>query len=219
MSFARMVELVDTRDLKSLALLSVWVRVPLRATWHTRTCVIIDTGPFLHQEILSNPCPTFVSCISIARSRNMSAPRAFISFDFDHDGLDKMLFVGQARNSKSPFSIQDWSSKFELPQDRWEDIIEKKIRRCDFVIVLVGLHMKTAYGVVKEIEMAKRSHIPMFGVYVNGANSSVFLPKGLSRADVINWKWDSVADAIEDVQAKSTERSVWSAKSLINRYR
>ncbi len=46
----------------------------------------------------------------------MANPRAFISFDFDHNGNEKNLFVGQARNSKTPFSIEDWSSKSSLPQ-------------------------------------------------------------------------------------------------------
>jgi hypothetical protein len=38
-------------------------------------------------------------------------PRAFISFDFDHDETSRMLFVGQAKNSRTPFDVEDWSSK------------------------------------------------------------------------------------------------------------
>ena len=32
----------------------------------------------------------------------MADPRAFVSFDFDHDETEKILFVGQAKNSKTP---------------------------------------------------------------------------------------------------------------------
>jgi len=40
----------------------------------------------------------------------MADPRAFISFDFDHDSDQRVLFAGQSKHSKTPFSIQDWSS-------------------------------------------------------------------------------------------------------------
>ena len=37
----------------------------------------------------------------------MADPRAFISFDFDHNETERMLFVGQSKNSRTPFAIQD----------------------------------------------------------------------------------------------------------------
>ena len=40
----------------------------------------------------------------------MANPRAFISFDFDHNESEKNLFIGQSKNSNTPFSIEDWSS-------------------------------------------------------------------------------------------------------------
>jgi hypothetical protein len=37
----------------------------------------------------------------------MSDPRAFVSFDFDHDERSKNLFVGQAKSeSPTPFTIE-----------------------------------------------------------------------------------------------------------------
>ncbi len=33
----------------------------------------------------------------------MSDPRAFLSFDFDHNANEKLLFAGQSKNSKTPF--------------------------------------------------------------------------------------------------------------------
>ena len=68
----------------------------------------------------------------------MADPRAFISFDVDHDSDQKVLFVGQAKNSKTPFSIQDWSAKSSMPQSQWEAIVKDKINKCNMVIVLVG---------------------------------------------------------------------------------
>jgi len=68
----------------------------------------------------------------------MADPRAFISFDADHDENQKILFAGQAKLSKTPFSIQDWSAKSSMPQSKWEDIVKDKINRCNMVIVLVS---------------------------------------------------------------------------------
>ena len=39
----------------------------------------------------------------------MADPRAFISFDFDNNLTDKNLLVGQIKNSRTPFSAEDWS--------------------------------------------------------------------------------------------------------------
>ena len=44
----------------------------------------------------------------------MADPRAFISFDFDHNLTEKNLFVGQIKNSSTPFSAEDWSSSEAL---------------------------------------------------------------------------------------------------------
>lgn len=133
----------------------------------------------------------------------MADPRAFISFDFDHDETSKILFVGQARkDSPTPFTISDWSSKSSLPQTQWEALIKDKINRCNLVIVLVGRYMASASGVGKEIQFAKAGNVPYFGVYVDGANSSSTLPTGLARNRVISWNWPGIAKAIDQMMTE-----------------
>ena len=129
----------------------------------------------------------------------MADPRAFISFDFDHNETSKILFVGQTKNSRTPFAIEDWSSKSSLPQSQWEQIIADKIKKCNFLIVLVGKNMASATGVAKEIAFAKAADVPVFGVYVDGANTSSNLPIGLQRNRTILWEWDKIADVIDQV--------------------
>jgi hypothetical protein len=129
----------------------------------------------------------------------MADPRAFISFDFDHNETEKNLFVGQSKNSKTPFSIEDWSSKSYLPQTQWEKLIKEKINKCNMLIVLVGKYMASATGVAKEIKFAKDQNVPVFGVYVGGADSSSNLPDGLQRNRTISWDWDKIAAAIDQM--------------------
>jgi hypothetical protein len=57
----------------------------------------------------------------------MADSRVFISFAFDHNETEKMLFVGQSRKSKTPFSIQDWSAKSSMPQSQLETLVKEKI--------------------------------------------------------------------------------------------
>ncbi|ASW43354.1 TIR domain-containing protein [Clostridium isatidis] len=136
----------------------------------------------------------------------MADPRAFISFDFDHNETEKTLFVGQSKNSKTPFSIQDWSAKSSMPQSKWEAIVEEKIKKCNMVIVLVGKYMASATGVKKEIKMAKNNNVPVFGVYVGGANTTSNLPDGLSRTRVVKWEWDKIAEMIDKMMGEGKNK-------------
>lgn len=136
----------------------------------------------------------------------MADPRAFVSFDYDHDDTQKVLFVGQAKNSKTPFSIQDWSAKSSMAQSKWEAIVKEKINKCNMVIVLSGKTMASATGVAKEIAMAKEQDVPVFGVYVDGANSSSNLPTGLQRNRTIAWDWGKIASAIDQMMGEGKNK-------------
>ncbi len=127
----------------------------------------------------------------------MADPRAFISFDFDNNKTEKDLFAGQAKNYRTPINIEDWSSKSELPQKEWEELIEKKVGKCNMLVVLVGKKSHSATGVKKEIKFAIGKDVPIFGVYVDGANSKTTLPAGLGRSRTVAWKWGDVSDMID----------------------
>jgi hypothetical protein len=132
----------------------------------------------------------------------MAEPRAFISFDVDHNSNEKVLFAGQAFHSKTPFSHEDWSAKSAMPQAQWEALVKAKINKTHLLIVLVGRHMATATGVVKEIEMARSQNVPVFGVYVDGANTNSPLPAGLNRNRVIPWTWDGIGNAVNQMMGE-----------------
>lgn len=138
----------------------------------------------------------------------MNSPRTFISFDFDNNAQHKLLFAGQAKNSNTPFNITDWSSKAALPQSTWEKQISAKIAACNIMIVLVGRNIATATGVKKEIEMAQSNDVPYFGVYIDGANTFSVLPAGLRRNRVIEWDWDQIARAIDQVSQEGKNKNL-----------
>ncbi len=129
----------------------------------------------------------------------MADPRAFISFDFDHDADQRTLFAGQSKHSKTPFSVQNWSSKEPLPQAEWEKLINIRINNCHLMVVLVSRYTASATGVAKEIQMAKNNDVPFFGVYIDGAGSTTTLPAGLARGRMISWTWPTIAAAIDQM--------------------
>jgi hypothetical protein len=134
---------------------------------------------------------------------SLAVPRAFVSFDFDNDGGSRILFIGQGKEkSPTPFRVADWSSKTALPQKTWQQTIEAKIGRCNFVVVLVSPTSHKATGVIKEIAMARRKNTPVFGVYVAGAGVRTKLPVGLTRGRTIPWTWKGIARAIKQVMGE-----------------
>ncbi len=137
----------------------------------------------------------------------MPDPRAFISFDFDHNLTQKNLFVGQcSTDSPTPFSVEDWSSKAPLAQAEWEKRLKAKINACNMVIVLIGKSMGSASGVAKEIGFANDQDVPFFGVYVDGAGTSSTLPAGLARNCTIAWDWGKVATAVNQMMGEGKNK-------------
>ncbi len=136
----------------------------------------------------------------------MADPRSFISFDFDNNSTERLLFVGQIKNSRTPFSVQDWSSKSVLPQSTWEAQIKQKMNATNMCIVLVGKSMSTATGVEKEIKMAQDCNVPVFGVYVDGAGTASTLPTGLARNRVIAWDWTKIANAVDQMMTEDKNK-------------
>lgn len=138
-----------------------------------------------------------------ADGSDMADPRAFVSFDFDHNETQKNLFAGQAKKeSPTPFTVQDWSSKSSLPQTTWETEVQRKIAATNMCIVLVGRSISSAGGVAKEVAMAKAVNVPVFGVYVDGAGATSTLPNGLQRNRTMAWDWNLIAAAVKQMMGE-----------------
>jgi hypothetical protein len=164
-----------------------------------RLALIVGAGTaILWRALTKKEAPT-----DQARSR----ARAFISFDFDHDLVQKNLFAGQcSKHSPTPFSAEDWSSKESLPPKQWESLIFEKIGRCHMMFVLVSPTAYKASGIAKEIQMAIDQKVPLIGVYIAGAGTETPLPKGLGRDRTVPWAWKKIAAEVERVVATAANR-------------
>lgn len=116
----------------------------------------------------------------------------FVSFDYDHDDDIRTLLLGQAKNPDTPFTFEDWSIKQETKG--WKEDARKRIRRCDAVIVICGLHTDQAVGVAHEVQIARDEDVP-FHLLKGRKNGMCRRPSGTSWLwDTMHeWKWGNIA--------------------------
>lgn len=125
----------------------------------------------------------------LLKSDGTRPPRVFVSFDFDNDQQLKHLLIGQTKRQNLPFSVVDGSLKEAAPEPRWKEAALKEIKRCDVVVVLVGLHTYKAPGVLAEIAMARDEGKPI--VQLIGSRGSGYTRlKGAGR--VVAWTQDNL---------------------------
>jgi hypothetical protein len=126
----------------------------------------------------------------VVKGRLVAKVRVFTSFDGEHDNDLRILFLGQAKYSDSPFEIADWSVKVESP--KWEADARSRIRRVDQVAVLCGTHTNTATGVSREIRIAREERVRYF--LLRGRKEKVCRkPTAALLSDkMYDWTWPNV---------------------------
>ncbi len=125
----------------------------------------------------------------------MAKPRVFTSFDFDHDGDLRILFVGQSKLLDSPFELADWSVKAAMTGD-WKKKVTDRIRRVDQVVVLCGEHTNTANGVSAEINIARDEGKPYF-LLKGRAHTTCTKPTAAKTSDkMYTWNWENLKKLI-----------------------
>jgi hypothetical protein len=119
------------------------------------------------------------------------AKRAFISFDFDHDEDLRTLLVGQARNSDTPFEIDDWSVK-QAMTGNWKEQVRTRIRRTDLSIVICGEWTHTATGVAAELNITREERKPYFLLW--GRSQRICTkPTSAGQSDQLyRWTWENL---------------------------
>lgn len=121
----------------------------------------------------------------------MATPRAFISFDFDHDDDIRVLLAGQAQHSDTPFNFTDRSLKEALTGD-WKAKIRGRIWNTDLTIVLCGEWTHTATGVAEELRITRELGKPYF-LLAGRANKNCTKPTtALATDKVYTWSWPNL---------------------------
>lgn len=125
----------------------------------------------------------------------MPTKRAFISFDFDHDEDLRNLLVGQAKNSDTPFNIQDFSVKEPMTGD-WREKVRTRIRRTDLAIVICGEWTHTAAGVSAELAITREEAKPYFLLWGRSGKTCTKPTSALSTDKIYEWTWENLKNLI-----------------------
>jgi Thoeris protein ThsB, TIR-like domain len=121
----------------------------------------------------------------------MTAKRAFISFDFDHDEDLRNLLAGQAKHPDTPFDMQDWSVKEPMTGD-WKEKVRTRIRKADLTIVICGEYTHMSTGVAAELSISRSERKPYFLLW-GRADKNCTKPSTADASDKIyNWTWDNL---------------------------
>lgn len=91
----------------------------------------------------------------------MLKKRIFVSFAIE-DERTRDLFVGQSRNTKTPFDFIDMSVKKPWDEE-WKRNCRTRIKGCDGFIVLITKNLKNGSGALWEIKCAIEEGIPLLG--------------------------------------------------------
>ena len=121
----------------------------------------------------------------------MAKARTFISFDYDHDSDLKLLLVGQAKNTDSPFEITDMSIKEAISKD-WKENARRRIKGCDVVIVICGRYTNSATGVSTELRIAQKENIPYFLLWGRSDYNCVKPVSAKESDKIYKWTWDNL---------------------------
>ncbi len=117
--------------------------------------------------------------------------RAFISFDFDHDGELRNALNGQAKNPDSPFSIADWSLK-EPFTGNWKAKVRERIRKTDLTIVICGKHTHTAKGVAAELTITREEGKTYFLLWGRPHEQCTKPAMALASDKIYKWSWENL---------------------------
>ena len=112
--------------------------------------------------------------VQLAQRLATRRSRVFVSFDFSHDRVLAPFVVEQSRCLG--FEIEDWSLKEAAPTTTWRLEAERRIKRCDLVLVMLGAHTHRAPGVRAEVAIARRLEVPLVQVigYRDSSPTPVF---------------------------------------------
>lgn len=117
--------------------------------------------------------------------------RAFVSFDYDNDGLAKMWLAGQAKNPDSPFDFKDNSIKEHLTGD-WKQKVRQRMDNIDVVIVLCGTKTHTAKGVAEELIIARELNKPYFLLCAYSDKECTKPTSAFAGDRMYSWTWNNL---------------------------
>ncbi len=124
-------------------------------------------------------------------------PRLFVSFDFDRDRVLRDLSSGRLALPGSPLRSGRLVNEGSRARAELGSEAERRINRCDFVLVMVKPETYRAPGVLKEGAIARRLG-KLVGQMIGYKDSS---PRRVENAGrLYRWNWENLKKLLPRVQ-------------------
>ena len=144
----------------------------------------------------------------------METPKAYISFNYEKNSNEKTQFLDLLKKSNINLIIDGFTSAPTYPDNQWQNVISDKINYCNMLIVLVSKSTTEQKWVQKEVNAALSQAVPVFGVYVDGADNTTTLPQGLGRERVVNLNASEISNQIKKVMSEGKNESLLDYKKV-----
>lgn len=123
----------------------------------------------------------------------------FVSFDLRHDEAALVKLKAELPAWQKPLDLANWSLQEPPTGPEWKKLRRDRISRSDLMVVLVGNDVATAANVLEDIQFAKGSNVPFFGIYLDGADSGSPPPAGLAKNRIVSWDATRVSAALDQM--------------------
>lgn len=121
--------------------------------------------------------------------------KIFISFAIE-DCRYRNYLRDQSIKETSPFDFVDMSIKKRLPEFKWKNICDERIRDSDGMIVLLSNNTISAQGVKYEIQCARKHNIKIMGMIID-KRSNCSIPGDIKHYMI--WSWDNIVKFIQSL--------------------
>jgi hypothetical protein len=139
----------------------------------------------------------------------METPKAYISFDYEKNSNEQTQFLDLLKKSNIQLVIDSCTSKPTLPENQWNNVVSDKINYVNTLIVLISNTSAQLNSTKNEIQAAQYQNIPVFGIYVGGANNSTALPTGIPRDRIITLSANDIKSWIQRVRREGKNELLW----------
>lgn len=138
-----------------------------------------------------------------ARIERPNRPRRptslFLCYDTERDRQLARRFVAELAKLPIPARVMEATQ----PQGgrgaagwQGEALLGQRIERCDAMVMLIGPQAALAPVFELEPPLARRSGVPVFGVYVGSAMPGQKLPKGVTPRHIVGWDPGIIAQTL-----------------------
>ncbi len=124
--------------------------------------------------------------------------RIYVCYDLVNDAKLFHFISEQSRKIDSPFSIIDYSRKWEQPEKEWKEKLKKTISLVDLVFLLTGKKTFKSMAVLDEVDIAYNLGKPIMQ-FCDPQHRSAECKPIVKAGKLYQWEWENLKKVMESL--------------------